>query len=109
MQPLDPYHPTIAEHVPDHDRARIIRQGLIGAWQRKYDAEPRYRYAIDYLSELTMRLADELAHQTVADIAGAVDVVVDAKTEPRVRAWINRLDAGRRVPPASEIFQRAQR
>jgi len=38
-----------------------------------------------------------------------VDAVVDAATEPRVRAWLDRLDAGRRFPPATEIFDARRR
>jgi len=110
MQSADPYHPTIAEHVPEHDRARVIRQGLVGSWQRKYDNEPRYRFSIDYLTELMLRMAEELARQQVARIPEALDVVIDAETEPRVRAWLNRLDAGQRpLPPAAEIFDGVRR
>jgi hypothetical protein len=109
-RPVDPYHPTVGEHVPDHDRLRVLRQGLIGSYQRKYDDEPRFRFSVDYLAELMLRLSDEIARQPVANIPRAVDVVVDDEIEPRVQAWLNRLDAGRRpTPPAAEIFDGRRR
>lgn len=91
--------------MPHHDRTRFVSHGLAGSYQRKYTGEPRFHFAVDYLSELTIRIADELARQPVANIAAAVESVMNAETEPGVRAWIARLAAGGPgLPPAGQIF-----
>jgi hypothetical protein len=95
----DTYHPTIAEHVPDHDRLRVLQQGLIGSYRRKYDDEPRFRFFVDYLAELMLRLSAELAHQQVARIADAST----SSSAPRPATGPSMAEPGRRRHTAATL------